>query len=136
MLISRVPIYVLLLTIVKDITGFEKDNPISEDKHYVDANSSSGQSILMNICNDVYSNYSDCSFHHELVGLTSNGMINITTDVILLSIVLISGLENIAIIGHDNNAVNCDNAGGLHFDHCHNCTIIGIAWEKCGNIRK
>ena len=173
MLISRVPVYVLLLIIIKDITGFENDNPISDDedysaaysgsgqisfmnndncddkditgfeKHnpksddedYSDANSGSGQSTIMNNdnCAAAYYNYSDCSFYHELVGLTSNGMINVTTDVILQSVVPLSGLENITIIGNDNPTVNCDNAGGIHFDHSQNFTIIGITWEKCGN---
>ena len=135
MLISRVLFYVLLLIIIKDITGFEKNNPTSDDEDYSDANSGSAQSTIMNNdnCDDAYSNYSDCSFYHELIGLTSNGMINIATDVILLSIVPLSGLENFTIIGNDIATVNCDNAGGIHIADCHNCTIIGITWEKCGN---
>ena len=85
MLISRVPVYALVLIIIKDITGFEKGNPISDDEDYSDAYSGSGQRALMNNdnCVGAYSNYSDCSFYYELVGLTSNGMINITTDVLL-----------------------------------------------------
>ena len=173
MLISRVPVYVLLLIIIKDITGFEKDNPISDDEDYSDANSGSGQSTIMNNdncddeditgfekdipksddedysdaysgsgqstimnndnCDDAYSNYSDCSFHHELIGLASNEMIIITNDVLLQSIVPLLGLENITIIGNDNPTVNCDNDGGIYFDHSQNFTIIGITWEKCGN---
>ena len=135
MLISRVPVYVLVLIIIKDITGFEKDNPKSDDENYSDANSGSGQSTIINNdnCDDVYYNYSDCSFYHKLVDLTSNEMINLATDVLLQSIVPLSGLENISIIGHNNATVNCDNVGGIYFDHCQNCTLIGIKWEKCGN---
>ena len=139
MLISRVLVFVLLLLliIIKDSTGFEKHNPISDDEDYSDANSGSGQSTFTIMNNDhwhdAYSNYSDCFLHHELVGLTSNGMINITTDVILQSIVTLSGLENVTIIGNDNATVYCDNAGGIYFDNCHDSMIIGIKWEKCGN---
>ena len=138
MLTSRVPVFVLLFLLItfKGSTGFEKDNPISDDD-YSDANSGSGQSTCTIMNNDhwddAHSNYSDCFLHHELVGLTSNGMINITTDVILPSIVTLSGLENFTIIGNDNPTLNCDNAGGIHFDSCHNSTIIGIKWERCGN---
>ena len=134
MLISSVTVYVLLLFIIKDTTGFQEDNPIN-DEDYNDASSGSGQTIIINndICDDAYSNYSDCSFHHELVGLTSNGMINITTDVLLQSIVTLSGLKNFTIIGNDNATINCNNAGGIHFNYCQNFTIVGIKWEKCGN---
>ena len=135
MLISRVSIFVFLPIVIKDITGFEKSYLINDDEDHSDVNNGSGQITIIHNDNydDAYSSYSDYSFHHELDGLTSNGMINITTDVILLSIVTLSGLENFTIIGHDNATVNCDNAGGIHFVHCHNCTIIGIKWEKCGN---
>ena len=135
MLISRVPVYVLLLIIIKDITGFEKDNPKTDDESHRDAYSSSGQRALMNndSCVGAYLNYSDCSFYNELVGLTSNGMINITTDVLLQATVQLSSLENFTIIGNYNATVNCDNAGGIHFNHCRNFIIIGITWEKCGN---
>ena len=37
------------------------------------------------------------------------------------------------IYDDDNNTtVNCDNAGGIHFEHCHNCTVTGIVLENCG----
>ena len=81
---------------------------------------------------DAYTYHSDCSFHHALANVTSNGLIDVTTDVMLLSIISLVDLENITIMGHDNPTVNCDNTGGLHFVRCHNCTIIGITWQKCG----
>ena len=52
---------------------------MSDDEGYTGINNSgSGQDTLMNndsnsYCDDVYANYSDCSFNHELVNLTSNG---------------------------------------------------------------
>ena len=139
MLVSRV-VVVLLLIFIQDInvTGIVRRNPVGDDECYTDISSGSGQDTLMNndsnYYDDVYTNYSDCSFNHELVTLTSNGQIIIQLDVMLLSVILLVDLENITIIGHDSPTVNCDNAGGLHFNNCHNCTIIGIMWEKCGNI--
>lgn len=55
------------------------------------------------------------------------------TDMILPSIVQLTGLENISVIGHDNPAVNCGKAGGIHFENCHNFTInyrykMGEVW--------
>ena len=139
MLAPRV-VVVLLLIFIQDInvTEIVRRNPVSDDG-YTGISSVSGQDTLMNndinsYCDDTYANYSDCSFNRELVTLTSNGQIIITTDVRLLSIISLVNLENIRIIGHDSPTVNCDNAGGLHFNHCHNCTIIGITWEKCGII--
>ena len=132
MLASRV-VVLLLLIFIQDInvTGIVRRNPVSDDEDYTDISSGSGQDTLINndsnsYCDDIYENSSDCSFNCELVTFTSNGQIIITTDVMLLSIISLEDLENITVIGHDNPMVNCDNAGGLHFDHCNNCTIIGI----------
>ena len=140
MLASRVFV-VLLLIFIQDInvTGIVRRNALGDDEGYTDISSGSGQDTLINsdsnsYCDDAYANYSDCSFNHELVTLTGNGQVIIKADVMLLSIIPLVDLENITIIGHDSPIVNCDNAGGLYFDNCHNCTIIGIMWEKCGII--
>ena len=118
MLLSRILVIVLLLILIQDVTGVEVE--------------SSGEGSTTGSGQSTFSNDSNCSFHHELANLTSNGLITIMTDVMLLSIVPLVGLENILIIGHDNPTVNCDNTGGIHFDNCHNCTTTGITWEKCG----
>ena len=137
MLLSRILFTVSLLIFIQDAIGVEES---SGNKDYTDE-SGSGQNTLNNAStNDVnsdsscglYTRYSDCSFHHELVNLRSNHIINITTDVMLLSTILLVGLENISIIGYDNPAVNCNNVGGIRLDSCHNCAILGIIWEKCG----
>ena len=134
MLLLKILLVVILLV---DATRVKKVNPFSNDEYCggisgsaftddEDINSeddSSGNGM---------SNYSDCSFHHELANLTSNGVIKITIDVMLLSIVKLVGLENITIAGHDNPTINCDNLGALYFENCHNCTVMGITWEKCG----
>ena len=101
---------VLLLIFNKDVIGIEEMNPTIDDEDYSGVSSGSGAFTDY---------YSDHSLHHELANLTSNGLINVMTDMILPSIVRSSDLVNISIIGHENPTVNCDNAGGIHFDDCH-----------------
>ena len=79
----------------------------------------------------VYGNCSCSSLDHALANLTSNVLINITTDVTLSSLVRASDLENVSIIGHDNPTVNCRNAA-IHFTFCSNCIFQGITWDGCG----
>ena len=81
----------------------------------------------------VYGNCTCNSLHHALANLTSNVLINITTDVTLSSLVKLSNLENVSIIGHRNNpTLNCKSVGGIHFTFCHNYIIRGITWNECG----
>ena len=72
------------------------------------------------------------SLDHALANLTSNVLINITTDVMLSSLIKLPDLENVSIIGHNNPTVNCKTVGGVHFNCCHNCIIQGITWNECG----
>ena len=81
----------------------------------------------------VYGNCSCHSLHYALTHLTSNVLINITTDVTLSSLAKPSNLENVSIIGHNKPTVNCANVGGIHFAFCNNCIIQGIVWDGCGN---
>ena len=117
----------ILLIFIQDATGVEDSNSGGSGQSSEDISSMSNNSSCK-----PYVNYFDCSFQHELANLCSNDLINITTDVMLLSIIPLVGIENISIIGHNNPTVNCDNVGAIYFDDCHNCTIIGITWEKCG----
>ena len=80
----------------------------------------------------VYGNCSCSSLDYALANLTSNVLINITTDVTLSSLVTVSDLENVTIIGHNNLTVNCRIVGGIHFTFCNNCIIQGITWDACG----
>ena len=80
----------------------------------------------------VYGNCSCSSLDHALANLTSNVLINITTDVTLSSLVRVSDLENVSIIGHNNPTVNCRSIGGIHFTYCNNCIVQGITWDGCG----
>ena len=126
MLLSRILVIVSLFIFIQDVGGIEESSGDGS------VGSGNGQSILT-IDRGLFTNFSDCALDHQLGNLTNNGLINITADMMLLSIVSLVGLENVSIIGHDNPTVNCDNVGGIYFDNCHNCTIIGITWEKCGN---
>ena len=81
----------------------------------------------------IYGNCSCPSLHSALAHLTSNVVINVTTDVELSSIISLVNLVNITITGHNNPTVNCNNSGGLHFMSCYNSTIQGITWERCGS---
>ena len=130
MLALRV-VVVLLLIFTQDInvTGIVRRNLVGDDEDYTGISSGSSQNTLMNndsnsYCDDVYANSSECSFNCEVFTLTSNGQVIIKADIMLLSTISLVDLENITIIGHDSPTMNCDNAGGLHFDNCHNCTII------------
>ena len=122
-----------LLVLIQDVKGIEES---SGGQDYGSVANGNGQRILTtdrrSYCG-LFTIFSNCALDHQLGNLTSNGLINITVDVMLLSIVSLVALKNVSIIGHDNPTVNCDNAGGMYFDNCHNCTVIGITWEKCGN---
>ena len=65
----------LLLIFMQEVTGIEEVNPAT------DYNGCSGASSGLS----PYANYSDFSFYHELANLTSNGLINISTDNMMLS---------------------------------------------------
>ena len=80
----------------------------------------------------VYGNCTCNSLDHALANLTSNVLINITTDVTLSSLIKRSDLDNISIFGHNNPTVIFRNGGGIHFTFCHNCVIQGITWDGCG----
>ena len=78
--------------------------------------------------------HQNCFCHvinHALASLTSNNYINLSVNVTLSSIITLTNLINISIIGHNNPTINCSN-GGVKFTSCHNCTIEGIIWDGCG----
>ena len=79
-----------------------------------------------------YGNCSCNSFYQALANLTSNTLINITTDVTLSSLVRASDIENVSIIGNNNPTVNCKSIGRIHITFCKNCIIQGITWDECG----
>ena len=109
------------------------DNLSSFDKNVLATKIKADESLPNNSCcthTDV--NYSYSSLYSALASLASNVLINITTDVKLLSIVTLYDLANVTIIGHNNPTINCDNSGGVHFMNCSHCIIDGITWVGCG----
>ena len=77
----------------------------------------------------------DNSLYQTLANLTSNVVVNITTNMTLLTVVQLEDLENVSIIGHNKPFIECHNVGGqLHFTSCYNCTIEGIIWKNCGHV--
>ena len=128
-MLFRSAVTILLFLLTRIIVG-----ATIGDDDYSDTSSGSGHNDAdIFAANDTSSdNKSDVYVQDKFDALVNNGVINIMTDVKLLSVVLLRGLQNISIIGHNNSTVNCDNAGGIHFEHCHNCTITGITLENCG----
>ena len=80
----------------------------------------------------MHGNCSCNSLDQALANLTSNVLINITTDVTLSSIIKVSNIENVTIIGYNKPTVNCKTIGGIHFTFCHNCIMQHITWYGCG----
>ena len=78
------------------------------------------------------------SFDHALANVKNNDVINITTNSILSFHNILTGLENVSIIGYNNPTVYCYNTsviiGALQFNSCTNCLIRGITWSGCGGI--
>ena len=68
------------------------------------------------------------SFVNALINLTCNVLLDITTNVTFTSVIHVSNLANISIIGHSNPTMHCRGVGGIHFTSCHNCIIQGITW--------
>ena len=78
------------------------------------------------------------SFDHALANVKSNDVINITTNSTLSFHHILTGLENVSIIGYNNPTVYCYNTsviiGALNFSSCTNCIIRDITWSGCGGI--
>ena len=131
--LTRIKLAVILVVAVQYVEGNQKIVHVSElindgEGFFASANGEDDNSLVC--C--VYGNCSCNSLHFALAHLTSNALINITTDVMLSSLIKIFHLENVSVIGHNNPNVNCL-SGGIHFIFCHNCVIQGITWDGCGN---
>ena len=123
MLLSRISVAICLAVIVTFVSGNQTIVHVSEVLGEV--------SINPFCC--VYGNCSCNSLDYALANLTGNVLFNITTDVTLSTLVKLSNVENVSIVGHNNPTVNCTNVGGIHFTFCHNCIIQGIIWDGCGS---
>ena len=130
---TRIKLAVILVIAVQYVEGNQKIVHVRElisdgEDFFASANGEDDNSLVC--C--VYGNCSCNSLHLALAQLTSNVLINITTDVILSSLIKTSHYENVSIIGHDNPTVNCT-SGGIHLTFCHNFIIQGITWDGCGS---
>ena len=123
MLLSRISVAIFLAAIIIFVDGNQTIVHVSELL---------GEARIGTFC-CVYGNCSCNSLDYALSHLTSNVLINITTDVTLSSLTKPSNLENVSIVGHNNPIMNCTNVGGIHFTFCHNCIILGITWHGCGS---
>ena len=129
--LSRIMLAIILLAVVvQNANGNQKIVRVSELISKEGFFASSGNDHSSTCC--VYGNCSCNSLDHALANLTSNVLINITTDMMLSSLVKVSNIENVSIIGHNNPTVNCRNVGGIHFTFCNNCIIQGVTWDQCG----
>ena len=124
-------VIILVSLVVQLVDGNQRivyvSESISDNENFFTSGDGDG-----NLMCCVYGNCSCTSLDHALVNLTSNVLINITTDVTLSSLINTSNLVNVSIIGHNNPTVNCKRAGGIHFNFSHNCIIQDITWDGCG----
>ena len=130
-----IPLVILVAVLVQYASGNQRivhvSQLISDDEDFI----TSGEDDNSHIC-CVYGSCPCSSLDHALANLTSNVLINITTDVtlILSSFIKVSDIENVTIIGHNNPTVNCEDFGRIHLNFCNNCIIQGITWDGCGSV--
>ena len=132
----------VLMLVVQYVDGNQKivhvNELISDDEDYfTSANdedffmSASGEDETSDKC-CIYGKCLCNSLNNALAHLTSDTMINITTDVTLSFLVKASRLKRVAIIGHNNPTVNCKVTGAINLFRCRNWIIQGIKWNGCG----
>ena len=128
---TKMKLWLLLIVgimLIKDIVAHRmirsNDDNISASREMDSANG-------LHCC--ISENCSSCySFVDLLENFTSDGTIYITMDMVLSSVIQLTQLKNIAIIGYNNPTVQFGYSGGLQFVQCHNLTIEGIKWNGCG----
>ena len=134
-----IPLIILVCVLVQYASGNQRIVDASQlisDEDFITSGEdfiTSGEDDNNHIC-CAYGNCSCNSLDHALIYLTSNVLINITTDVTLSSLVKVSDIENVTIIGHNNPTVNCKDFGRIHLNFCNNCIIQGITWDGCGSV--
>ena len=131
LVLSRIMIAMLMAVVVQYVVGDQIRVVCVSDHELI--NDGSGE-YDDNLC-CVYGNCTCNSLDHALANLTSNVLINITTDVTLSTFIRRSDVQNVSIIGHNNPTVNCK-TGGIHFTSCSTCIIQGITWDGCGSTAK
>ena len=107
--LSRIMLAMIVAVIVKFVNGYQSIIHVSE--------LISEESIIASNKCRVYRICSCSSLDHALANLTSNTLINITTDMTLSSPIIASDFENVSIIGHNNPTVNCNSAERIHISY-------------------
>ena len=138
LLLSRIMLAMLLDVVLHCVDGNQvivcASKSVSDDEDFSGSSGNGESDGIYDIY--AYENHSCNSLDYALASLSSNILINITTDVMLSSAIVKSYLHNISIIGHNNPTVKCKTDGGIHFTFCHNCIIQGITWHGCGSNTK
>ena len=67
-----------------------------------------------------------------LVNHTSNKQVIISDEVIISSVIILTKLSNVSIVGNMNHSIVCVNNAGLQVEQCSNVTIEGINFTECG----
>jgi len=78
------------------------------------------------------------SLYYALQNLTSNSIINITSESVTLNTTTPIGsgnLHNITITGN-GATIMCNNSGGVYCESCNDVVIKGIIWDQCGDPKK
>ena len=136
-LVMLLKVTVLLALFLQCIGEFERTTTVAISELIIDNSGSQDEDTTqvvsnLNISCCIYDSCPCSSLYKALANLTSNVLLNITTNVMLPSVIPLTDLANITIMGHNNPTVNCNNSGGLLFTACSNCVIIGITWKNCG----
>ena len=151
LLLSRIAPVIVLTVVAQCTSGYQRiihiSEQLSDDKDFYNSRNKEDLIASSGEINDSYFDIEDnsisviCCMHgycpcssldNALGNLTSNVLLNITTDVTLISLIHTSNLANVSIIGYNNPTVNCRGAAGIHITSCHNCIIQGITWDGCG----
>ena len=125
--------FVLLLLVVILSKYIRAHRVINTSDASICASNETGSAYNQDMLQSCISGSYPCyCFADLLVNVSSNATICVTTDMVLSSVMELTYLKNIAIIGYNNPTVQCGYSGGLHFASCHDVVIAGIIWNECG----
>ena len=120
----RIFLLLLLLWSVEEVNSFNPGTDTEDDV--------SGSGKYEDDCST--GNYTFNSMVNVPNSVSCNIIIDISTDILLSSNVLLKGVNNITIVGKGDPIVNCNDTGSVKFVSCNNVTIEGVNWERCGSV--
>ena len=123
----RIFLLLLLLWSVEEVNSFNPVNPGADTEDDV-----SGSGKYKDDCST--GNYTFNSMVDVPNSVSCNIIIDISTDILLSSNVLLKGVNNITIVGQGDPIVNCNYNRSVKFVSCNNVTIEGVNWERCGSV--